>query len=85
MLVYYMANWYSLRLFGIFWAHSVNFMVIWYVFPRLGTYVVPSKIWQPWSRWRTCPAKGIFMAKIICFGASSLASKKRRYKEYHPM
>jgi hypothetical protein len=35
MLLYFMAVWISIRLFGIFNGLLVNFDVIWYVFPVL--------------------------------------------------
>jgi hypothetical protein len=33
IIVYFMAIWSILRPFGIFYGHSVYFMVIWYIFP----------------------------------------------------
>jgi hypothetical protein len=44
--------WYILWPFGQFSGHLAQFMTIWYIFPRFGTfyplwYVVPRKIWQP--------------------------------------
>jgi hypothetical protein len=41
-LVYFMAIWYSLWPFGIFYGYLVYFSPFWYVVPR--------KIWQPWGR-----------------------------------
>jgi hypothetical protein len=35
MLVYYLAVWSILRLFGMFLGHLVYFMIFWYIFPVL--------------------------------------------------
>jgi hypothetical protein len=34
--MYYIAIWYILRRFGIFWGHLFYFMAIWYIFSRFG-------------------------------------------------
>jgi hypothetical protein len=47
MLVYFMSIWSILRPLEIFYGPLVYFVVIWYIFPPF--YVVPRKIWQPWS------------------------------------
>jgi hypothetical protein len=36
MVVFNMANWSILKLFGIVCGHCAYFMVIWYIFPRFG-------------------------------------------------
>jgi hypothetical protein len=46
--------WYIWWLFGVFCGHLVYFKVIWYILWSFGIffplwYVVPRKIWQPWS------------------------------------
>jgi hypothetical protein len=38
VLVHYMAFWSILQLFGIFCDHLVNFLVIWYIFSRIGMF-----------------------------------------------
>jgi hypothetical protein len=50
MLVYFVAIRSILRSFCIFSGHLLLFVVIWYIFPRFGTYLAPRKIWHPWSR-----------------------------------
>jgi hypothetical protein len=35
MLIYFMAIWYILHPFGIFYDHLVHFVIIWYIFPVL--------------------------------------------------
>jgi hypothetical protein len=36
MLIYFMALWNILRIFGIFYDHSVHFVFIWYIFSSFG-------------------------------------------------
>jgi hypothetical protein len=42
-----MANWFIILL-PILWSSS-NFVVIWYTYFSPVWYIVPRKIWQPWS------------------------------------
>jgi hypothetical protein len=50
--------WSLLRPFGIFCGQFLNFMPLWYIFCHLRFfppfwYIVSSKIWQPWCKWKT--------------------------------
>jgi hypothetical protein len=49
MLVYFTDIWSIFRPLGVFYGHLVYF-VIWYISPLW--YIVPRKIWQPWSKAR---------------------------------
>jgi hypothetical protein len=44
-LIYFRAIWNILRIFGIFYAHLVHFVFMWYIFRFW--YHVPRKVWQP--------------------------------------
>jgi hypothetical protein len=45
MLIYYMATWNILQIFGLTCDHLVHFVFIWYIFPVLLSR--NKKIWQP--------------------------------------
>jgi hypothetical protein len=51
MLITFMAIWNTIRSFGIYYEHLVNFVLIWYIFPVL--VYVPRKIWQPCCQWKS--------------------------------
>jgi hypothetical protein len=58
-LKYFMAIWYILRPFGIFWGHLVYFEAIWYIFPRFGM-LYPEKSGNPGGNCRCETLAGIF-------------------------
>jgi hypothetical protein len=83
MLVYFMAIWSILQPFGIFCGHLVYFTAIWSILWPFGNfygylvyfstfwYVVPRKIWQPWSE---------NDVMLSCRTLTSLRRRKKRRK-----
>jgi hypothetical protein len=75
--------WNILWTFGIFYDHSVHFVLIWYIFFQFW-YHAPRKIWQPWSEFRETDRGSTLSETIFCrnLTLSFLSRQKTSHFDY---